>query len=363
MTTPPAQVRSSARPGGRARTSAARAAVLGLVALLAACSTGGTETPAPSPSASTMAAPTPSTSPTPTPSAPDRSPFTGRKGGLGTPVMVVKLDNTLNAQPHRGLTRADIVYVEPVEFGLTRLAAVFSARLPETVGPVRSARISDVELFSQYGDVAFVYSGAQSKLRPLLNRADWTQVTPDLDSPGFRREFGGRVAPYNLMADPARIMATAGATAVSADMGLRFDPEPLRGGTRAKVVTARWPSSTAQFRWSAARGSYDVWLNGRQARDTDAPQVQRASSVIVQYVKQKDSGFGDKFGGRTPLTITVGKGTGVLLRDGRAHEITWSRADAQDPTSYVDEAADPVVLDRGQVWILLMDRTREVDLG
>ena len=31
----------------------------------------------------------------------------------GTPVMVVKYDNTPAAQPHRGLTSADIVYVEP----------------------------------------------------------------------------------------------------------------------------------------------------------------------------------------------------------------------------------------------------------
>ncbi len=302
-------------------------------------------------------------SPTPIPPVPDRSPYTGRKGGLGTPVMVVKMDNTLNAQPHRGLTKADIVYVEPVEFGLTRIAAVFSARMPSTVGPVRSARISDVELFAQYGDVAFVYSGAQSKLGPALGQANWTQVTPDLDSPGFHREYGGRVAPYNLMAEPEVILATSGATAVSADMGLRFDPERVPGGTKAKVVTARWPSSSAQFRWSSGRGSYDVWLNGAQARDTDAPGVQRAHSVIVQYVKQKDSGYGDKFGGRTPLTITTGKGTGVLLRDGRAHDITWARADEQDPTTYFDSAGEPIVLDRGQVWILLMDRSREVSLS
>ncbi|MGB7979277.1 MAG: DUF3048 domain-containing protein [Candidatus Nanopelagicales bacterium] len=360
MTTPPARRPEARRSSGRARSAAERTAVLVLVSLLGACSLGRTDPAPPVGSAST---PAPSVSPTPEPPAePERSPYTGRKGGLGTPVMVVKMDNTPSAQPHRGLTRADIVYVEPVEFGLTRIAALFSARMPTTVGPVRSARISDVELFAQYGDIAFVYSGAQTKLRPILGRADWTQVTPDLDSPGFFRESGGRVAPYNLMAQPERILATAGATAVSADMGLLFDPEPLAGGRTARNVTARWPSSTVQFVWDASRGSYDVSLNGRTARDTDPPQVQRAHSVIVQYVKQKDSGFGDKFGGRTPLTITTGKGRGLLLRDGRAHRITWQRADEQVPTSYVDSDGEPVVLDRGQLWILLMDRTREVSL-
>ena len=41
------------------------------------------------------------------------SPYSGRPGGVGTPVVVVKLDNTPSAQPHVGLTKADVVYVEP----------------------------------------------------------------------------------------------------------------------------------------------------------------------------------------------------------------------------------------------------------
>ncbi len=43
----------------------------------------------------------------------------------------VKLDNTTYAQPHAGLTKADIVYVEEVEYGITRLAAVFSTSIPK----------------------------------------------------------------------------------------------------------------------------------------------------------------------------------------------------------------------------------------
>ena len=40
-------------------------------------------------------------------------------------------------------------------------------------------------------------------LAPKLGAADWTQVSQDVNSPGFQRERGtGRYAPYNLMADP-----------------------------------------------------------------------------------------------------------------------------------------------------------------
>jgi hypothetical protein len=280
---------------------------------------------------------------------------------VGTPVMVVKLDNTPSAQPHRGLTKADIVYVEPVEWGLTRLAAVFSTQMPGTVGPVRSARVSDIELFAPFGDIAFVYSGAQQRLQPKLAAADWTQVSQDVNSPGFSRERGtGRYAPYNLMADPQEILATSGATAVSQDIGFVFDEQPPDAGKQATRVTAQWPSMSVQFRWNATKDLYDVWMNGQPARDTDKPGVQRASSVIVQYVKEVDSGFGDKFGGRTPLTVLTGSGKGVLLRDGVAQKITWEKAYSEDPTAYFDLDGNPVVLDPGQVWILLKDRTSKV---
>ena len=60
------------------------------------------------------------------------SPFSGRPGGADKRVLVVKYDNTTNAQPHVGLRAADIVYIEEVEYGLSRLAAVFATKLPST---------------------------------------------------------------------------------------------------------------------------------------------------------------------------------------------------------------------------------------
>jgi hypothetical protein len=342
------------------------AAVVGLGLLLTACGPGeqATETPTPPPAPAAESPSAPSPSAEPEPAAPTTSPFSGREGGVGTPVMVVKLDNTPNAQPHAGLVKADTVYVEPVEWGLTRLAAVFSTSMPDVVGPVRSARVSDIELFAPLGDIAFVYSGAQKRLQPALAAAQWTQVSQDVNSAGFRRERGtGRFAPYNLMADPREILATSGATAVAQDIGLVFDEQAPDGGKPATRVTARWPSMSVQFRFNAKRDTYDVWMNGRQARDTDEPGVQRAASVIVQYVKEVDSGYGDKFGGRTPLTVLTGSGKGLLLRDGVAQKITWEKPYSDAPTAYLDLDGNPVVLRPGQQWILLKDRTSKVTIS
>lgn len=330
--------------------------------LLAACGGGGGDRaaqPTPASTGSQSASATPSPSPVPVVTT---SPLSGREGGVGTPVIVVKYDNTPSAQPHVGLTSADVVYVEPVEWGLTRLAAVFSTRVPTVAGPVRSARVSDIDMMAPYGKVAFVFSGAQTKLWPRLQAANWTTISEDEGSAGFYRDRS-RVSPFNLMAQPKAMLAAHSGVAVSKDMGLVFDKKVPTGGQRATTLTATWPSSTMQFRWNSKAGAYDVWMHGRPARAAEAPGVQRASTVIVQYVSERDSGYGDKFGGRTPLAVTVGSGTGLVLRDGRSYPITWSRAHKADPTQYLDASGEPMSLDPGQVWILLKDRTKKVTVS
>jgi hypothetical protein len=269
--------------------------------------------------------------------------------------MIVKLDNTPAAQPHVGLTAADVVYVEQVEWGLTRLAAVFSSRLPKVVGPVRSARISDVEALAPYGRAAFVFSGAQQKLWPKLQAASWHVLADDIDGSGFYRERTRR-APVNLMAQPKELLAVAGKVAKVHDMGLTFSQTVPTGGRAVKSVTAKWPYSSVAFRWNAKVGKFDVWMDGRPARDTTKPYAQRASTVVIQYVKEGDSGYGDKFGGRTPLARTVGHGKALVLRDGRAYKVKWSRTTRSSVTSFTTLAGDPIAFGPGQLWIVLKNR-------
>ena len=84
--------------------------------------------------------------------------------GKNGPLLAVKIDDTTAAHPQVGLGAADVVYIEQVEGGLTRLAAIFTDKVPALIGPVRSARISDIEILAQYGRVGFAYSGRVLKI-------------------------------------------------------------------------------------------------------------------------------------------------------------------------------------------------------
>ncbi|MEA3349274.1 MAG: DUF3048 domain-containing protein [Chloroflexota bacterium] len=65
----------------------------------------------------------------------------------------------LHTLPPAGISRADHVYEYYLEYGLTRLMAIFYGNDVARVGPVRSARIFDAHLVQMY-NAAFVFGGA-----------------------------------------------------------------------------------------------------------------------------------------------------------------------------------------------------------
>src|SRR5260370_931943 len=74
------------------------------------------------------------------------SPFTGEPVKALGRVIVVKIDNIADARPPANLTSADIVYLLPVEGGLSRIFAVYSSRIAKVIDPVRRAREDDLAL-------------------------------------------------------------------------------------------------------------------------------------------------------------------------------------------------------------------------
>src|SRR6266700_6169004 len=166
----------------------------------------------------TSATATPAAPPTSAaPAGPLRSPFTGERVNRLGPVLVVKINNVVDARPPTGLTRADVVYLLPVEGGLSRIFAIFSSHFPRVIGPVRSTREDDIELLRQFGRPAFAYSGAQSHLLPVVHRAR----TADLYAgrvAGYFRD-ASRVMPHNLYANAPQLLAQARGASKAHDIG------------------------------------------------------------------------------------------------------------------------------------------------
>jgi len=269
----------------------------------------------------------------------------------------VKLDNTQYAQPHAGLIRADIVYVEEVEYGITRLAAVFSSHVPKRIGPVRSARITDIDLLAQYDRPAFGFSGAQRKMWPVLAAAPFFDISPNKGAEGYSRD-NSRRAPYNYFLDGRVGLQRAPEASDTQDMGFVFDEAVPPDGLLAKTATMKWSYSAAGFAFDPVTGLYSVSLNGQRARAEENDAGQNAATVVIQYVDQQPSAYFDRGGGNTPHAQTIGSGKAIVLRDGQAWRTTWERPSAEAGTAFTMADGSPMVFKPGQLWIVLLDNER-----
>ncbi|MFE7469482.1 DUF3048 domain-containing protein [Streptomyces sp. NPDC057499] len=268
-------------------------------------------------------------------------------------VLAVKIDNVAAARPQSGLDKADLVYVEQVEAGLSRMMAVYSSRLPSTVGPVRSARETDLELLRQFDRPTLAFSGAQSKLLPVIAAAPLNPLTPDRDPDAFFRA-GDRAAPHNLYLRPGRAPhVTAGGNAAE-DLGLRF-AAAVPGGRPSAGRTVRYPATSLAFTWSAGEGRWLVSMDGAPARTADGARL-RAADVVVQYVTVRPSAYRDKWGSMSPYTESVGSGDALVLRDGKEYAARWSRPSAGAPTSFTAPDGGRMTFASGQVWFVLAQK-------
>ena len=289
--------------------------------------------------------------------------LSGREGIDGE-ILVVKIDDTTAARPQIGIDRADIVYIEQVEGGLTRLAAVFSSEIPTLIGPIRSARISDIEILAQYGRVVFAYSGAQSKLLPVIGAANLNDYGAQRQSPTIYTRDESRTAPTNMVlrADLLleKVRSDGREIATSRSVGWEFGNLP-DGGISIIDAKLSWPAASYELKWSAEEERWLVFNNG--IPNMSASGIQHGpTTFLIQLVEIVPSEYGDKLGGVTPLSKTVGSGTGFVLRDGKYFSATWSRPDELSGTTWRALDGSELPFARGQVWIALTEKNPQFTL-
>ena len=286
-----------------------------------------------------------------------RNSISGLPGGDG-PILAVKIDDTRPAHPQIGVEDADIVYIEQVEGGLTRLAAIFSSKIPQLIGPIRSARISDIDLLQQYGHVGFSYSGAQTKMRPVIAAADLEDLGAEHHSSTIYTTDPDRIEPYAMVLRADLLMQFVKdrniSLAQSKAMGWSFGDAPA-GGKEIDSAHIFWPASSYDAHWSKKENR---WLLDHSSEPDISASGTRlgASTLVIQMVSITDSIYKDKVGGVTPFSATVGSGRGYVLRNGRVYQALWSRPDATSGTQWRSSNGEEITFAQGHIWVALTDK-------
>ena len=279
--------------------------------------------------------------------------------GINGPVLFVKIDDTIPAHPQIGLDSADVIYIEQVEGGLTRLAAVFSNKLPAKIGPIRSARISDIDLMANYGRVGMAYSGAQTLFLPVLRASNIEDIGADTEPASIFSRDPARTSPTDMVLNPKALLKKSiqvehRPIVTAKSVGWKFGPLPV-GGTPIKSVKIKWPAASYKAVWSASAGRWAMVYNG--VPDVAADGVRLGSpTFLIQEVSITPSIYHDREGSYTPFSNTIGSGTGYLLRDGQEIPVLWNRPSATEPTTWTLKDGSPAYFHTGQVWIALTDQ-------
>src|SRR5687767_5565383 len=290
------------------------------------------------------------------------SPLTGLPMDISRsrrPVLVVKIDNAPMARPQIGLNQADVVFEEGVEGGITRFAALFHSEDSKPVGPVRSARTTDIRLISALRHPLFAYSGANATFQRYVHEAPLVDVGFDAHSDRYHRD-SARPSPYNLFSETEKLfdLAPDGAVPPPALFAYRSPGVPPSGPDARAVTHAKawWQASKyteALWDWDETAKGWRRTQNGEAHVDAAGKQVTPAN-VVLQFVTYHDTGQVDSTGTAVPEADVVGEGDAWFLTGGMLIPCRWSNASDTDTTHYTDASGAPVKLTPGKTWVELV---------
>jgi len=332
-----------------------------------------TSRPSPSPSASPSPSPSPTASPSPTPSPTPvaRCPFDGEEldeTTLDTPVLV-SIDNHPHARPATGLQQADIIFENPVQGYSTRFVALFGCDTVPAVGPVRSGRWIQVDLWQQLRAFPIIFGAA-----PYTTNYFGAEGMPYIDGnvepwPFFSRS-GARPAPYNVYMDVALVqeqMAShpdlAGRVERAGDPRpiLSFDPDwsapdHARSVTAIEIYTA--PGWGFGWRYDPDAGTYQRVDAGSVTNDAATGEPLSRRTVIVQRAVSERTFADSRVEADPPIQRLVGTGTGTVYVDGLALDVAWSRPTEDAVTEWTVVATDEALeLPPGPIWWSIIQTT------
>ena len=362
-----------------------------LVALVAACAPAGpttapvanvqptpspTPTPTPSPTPSPTPEPTPTPPPTPTPvptpeptPTPVPAPLTGElvppKVAARHPIAVM-IDDLRPARPQSGLHSADVVWHAPAEGGIPRYMAIFQSKLPDEIGPVRSARVYYIAWAAEWKAV-YAHSGGSPQALAQLRAKGQGQWVYNADE--FR--YGGRYftrsrarpAPHNVYTDGKTLRKLAKALKAK-DQAYApvwtFAPDaPLEARPYGGSIKVSYPANTITYRYARSTNTWrrSVSGEGKQIDAADDARIE-PKNVVVMWVSFAATGDAKH---RLEADL-IGSGKAWVFTNGRRITGTWKKTGTTKPTRFYDKEGNEVTLTVGQTFVQVVPRSYKISV-
>jgi hypothetical protein len=271
---------------------------------------------------------------------------------LDRPAVAVKIEDDPAARPQSGLEKADLVFEERVEGGITRFLVIYHCGDSKHAGPVRSGRFDDPKISKPFTTV-LAAAGSNAIVDKEIRRQTLFYLTEDNNKALFR-DPPGSVSVHSLFANTKKLRKFA----VKKDVEpppydvFVFGPIEAKSKKAHKVTMNFTEGNTVEYRWKGGR--WKRYESGEPFMAAAGDQI-AVPNVLIQEVRVDNSKIVDSVGSPSPkISLQNASGRLLLFRDGRVIKGRWKKNGVGEPPVYTTADGDPMTFARGPIWIELV---------
>ncbi len=282
------------------------------------------------------------------------------------PLMIKVSNFPREGRPHAGLSAADIVFDYYTGEGANRFIALFYGNDSDHIGPVRSVRLVDRFLVSQYQGVLSGVSGFPSSWQKVLDYLGWTRVVSEGTNtcPALCRDetLMPELSVFANSAEMSKYYAArpnANNSRPNLD-GMAFYTLPPEGGVPATNLTHQYgKNNLAGWVYNPDTKKYMREIDHKLDEETVdmIPLVDRNtneqlafSNVILVYAEIETLHHEDTL---HEIKIENARGKAIVFRDGMMYEITY-KSGWDTPIKFLNADGSAFELQPGNTWMHLV---------
>lgn len=304
----------------------------------------------------------------------------------------IMVENSEDARPHSGISRADIVYETLAEGWITRFMGVFYCNTPMeniAVAPVRSARTYFIDWDSEY-DGLYTHVGGANRIGENAARTDpRADALGQIDRYGIKDldQFGigypdcyrnpdrltHPVATEHTMVcfteNLYKIAEKRGWTNVD-EKGIAWDKNftkwkfqddkaniPKGTTNTINIVFAEgYDKYNVEWDYDSATNIYSRKNGGEPHMDLEAKEQLSAKNIVVLLTKLE----GPVDANGHFLYTTIGTGKALIFQNGNAIVGTWTKKSRIGRTQFFGPNGKEVEFVRGTIWIEVLPSEKQV---
>lgn len=296
-----------------------------------------------------------------------KNPYTGEydidKSSPTRPVTVV-VGNNWKSRPQVGIEKADMYFEIETEGGITRFLTVFANadRLPDKIGPVRSARTPSVKVAYALESV-YCHAGGSVPGKAKIKSLQLADLDGCTDSAAFWRDqslLNSKGMEYSMMTGKNEVVAAFGRYGYdkNRDISSPFVFGDKKGnGTANKALIQFSGYQTIKFEYDAKTklytksnwvGADGIWEKHVSANGTSLD----VSNIIICYASK--SMENDK-----TCDFSMESGTGYVVSGGTYRDIQYSITN--DGVKFQEEDGTDLTVATGKTYVCIVNNAYRGD--